>query len=84
MKVLTPLQQAMITLKLKKCFSHINTIDYHGHLILPRNLEVASHTTEAIQKLKQPRNLTELRSFLGVYNDLKRFVPNLFLHFGAF
>lgn len=41
------------------------------------SLEVASQATDAIQKLKVPKMVTELRSFLGICNVFRRFASNL-------
>lgn len=75
-EMLTPLLCAGITLKLKKCAFFIDTIDYLGHVIRPKRLKIAAHTAHAIRELKQPRNITLLRSFVGLCNVLRRFVPD--------
>lgn len=47
--VLTLLQRAEATVKLKKRFICTDKIDYLGQLIWPRRLEIAAHTTNQIQ-----------------------------------
>ena len=74
--VLSLLADAGVTLKLKKCFFFTDKIDYLGHVIRPGKLQIAEHTTDAIRQLQAPTNLTELRSFLGLCNVFRRFVPN--------
>lgn len=66
---------AGVTFKLKKCDSFTETINYQGHVIRPRGLEFASHTTDAIRELQPPTSLTELRSFFGLCTVFRRFVP---------
>lgn len=51
-------------------------IDYLGHVISPGWLEAAPKEMNAIKKLKEPKNTTELRSFLGIFNIFSHFVPN--------
>lgn len=60
---LTPLQRAGVTLKVRKCFCLTDTIDYLGNVIRRRHLEIVDHAVDAMHKLKQARNITELRSF---------------------
>lgn len=75
-EVLTLLNNANITFKLKKCQLFVKTVDYQGHVIRPRRLEIASHSTDAIHGLQKPTNITELQSFSGLCNILRQFVPN--------
>lgn len=60
----------------KRCQFFSETIDYLVHVIRPRRLEIASHLTDAIRELKEPKKLTELCSFLGFCNVCRRFVLN--------
>lgn len=73
-KVFTPLNNADVTLKLKKCQIFTRTIDYLRHKIRPQFLEIASRTADTIQGLHNPTKSTNLRSFLGLSNVLRRFV----------
>lgn len=75
-QVLSLLQNAGVTLKVKKCRFITNTIGYLGHVIRPRRLKLASHATIAIKQLQEPRNVTKLRSYLGLCSVFRRFVPN--------
>ena len=74
--VLRLLQKAGLTLKLPKCEFFRESVDYLGHIISPGKLNVAHRATEAFSKALPPRNVTELRSFLGLCNVYRRFVPN--------
>ena len=75
-EVLQLLHQAGITLKLKKCQFFQDKVEYLGHIIQPGQLRVNSHTTEGLKHCLPPTNQTELRSFLGMCNVYRRFVPN--------
>ena len=70
------LHKAGLTLKLPKCHYFKNSVDYLGHIVTPGRLEIARRATDAIDKALPPRNATEMRSFLGLCNFYRRFVPN--------
>eukprot|EP00171_Calliarthron_tuberculosum_P023404 IDg23404t1 len=75
-EILSALRKAGLSLKLRKCSFFAPTVSYLGHTIRPGRLEVANKNTKAIQKFKIPTTKTELRSFLGLCNVYRRFVPN--------
>lgn len=52
------------------------TFDYQGHVVRPSRLELAERTTDPVAKLTKPTMQRELRSFLGLCNVFRRFVPN--------
>ena len=74
-EVLSLLYKAGLSLKLTKCHFFKDTVDYLGHVIRPGKLEVAVKNTEALRNARPPVNQTELRSFLGLCNVYRRFVP---------
>lgn len=73
--VQTPLCDTGATLKLKKCSFFSDKNDFFGQHIRPRRLQTASHRTDAIKGLQDPRNVTKLNFFQGQYNDCRRFPP---------
>ena len=75
-EILEKLQDAGVSLKLKKCRFFAETVDYLGHVVRPGLLEVATKNTAAIDGFEEPKTQTHLRSFLGVCNVYRRFVPN--------
>ncbi|CAN8075918.1 unnamed protein product [Agarophyton chilense] len=72
-KVLKILQDAGVTLKLRKCAFFQASVDYLGHVVLSGKLKVATRTTNAILQAKPPRTHMELRSFVGLCNVYRRF-----------
>jgi hypothetical protein len=74
-EVLALLYGAGLSLKLSKCNFFRDTVSYLGHVIHPGKLEVAVKNTEALKGAKPPTNQTQLRSFLGLCNVYRRFVP---------
>ena len=73
-KVLSLLNNAGMTLKLRKCFFLQQRVEYLGHIVAPGQLQVASKTCQAIKEMPPPRTITELRSFLGLCNVYRRFI----------
>jgi Reverse transcriptase (RNA-dependent DNA polymerase) len=74
-EVLTLLGNAGLSLQLKKCHFFSETVDYLGHVMRPGRLGVAEKNTTALKTAPLPRTQTELRSFLGLCNVYRRFVP---------
>lgn len=64
------------TFKLKKSQFLTEKINYLGHIIRFRGLEIASYTKNAINGLQPPANPTERHSFPRLCNAFKRFVQN--------
>lgn len=81
-EVLQVLRSSGMTLRLNKCHFFVNTVDYLGHVIRPGLLQVAQKNIEAIDKAIPPRTPTQVRSFLGLCNVYRRFVPR-FAHIAA-
>ena len=75
-EVLQVLRDSGLSLKLNKCKFFTQSVDYLGHVIRPGKLEVATKNTQAVERFQEPRTKTELRSFLGLCNVYRRFVPN--------
>jgi hypothetical protein len=74
-EALTLLERAGLSLKLAKCQFFKDTVNYLGHVIRPGRLGVAEKNTEALKSAPMPCTQTELRSFLGLCNVYRRFVP---------
>lgn len=75
-EVLSALKDAGVSLKGRKYHFFTETADYLGHVIRPGKLEVASRNTAALDGFREPSTETQLRSFLGLCNVYRRFVPN--------
>nr|XP_040226826.2 uncharacterized protein K02A2.6-like [Anopheles coluzzii] len=76
-EVLNRIQNYGFTLRAEKCHFRVNQIKYLGHIIDSHGLRPDAQKVEAIRKLPEPTNLTEVRSFLGAINYYGRFVPNM-------
>ncbi len=51
-------------------------VNYVGLLVGRNGIEPQSNRTQAIQSIKTPTNISELRSFLGVCNYSRQFIEN--------
>ena len=65
----------------KKAQFFRHTLVYMGHIITVKNgqphVTVLKSRAEAIQRMKQPRNVRETRGFIGAVNYLSMFLPGL-------
>jgi Reverse transcriptase (RNA-dependent DNA polymerase) len=75
-EVLSILYGAGLSLKLAKCAFLRETVNFLGHIIRPGKLEVFSKTMDVLKTAKAPTTQTELRSFLGICNVYRLFVPS--------
>ena len=73
-KVLQRLQQYRLRLKKEKCFFLQPSVEYLGYIIDAEGLHATPQKIEAIVNAPQPRNVQELRSFLGLVNYYGKFI----------
>ena len=76
-KVMARLESAGVTLKKSKCVFLTTSVEYLGHIIDKKGLHPSSEKIRAIKEAPEPKNLTELKSFLGLINYYSKFLPNL-------
>ena len=60
-----------------KCKLLKDSVDYLGHNINVQGCHASRRKFEAILKAPAPTCVTELRSFLGLLNYYREFIPNL-------
>ena len=75
--VLTRLAEAGLRLKKAKCSFLQLSVEYLGHNISADGLRPTQEKVRAIADAPAPRNVTQLRSFLGLVNYYGKFLPNL-------
>ena len=75
-EILSVLEKAGVKLKLRKCECFVEKIKYLGHVVRPGLLEVDAARTAALEQVRYPQTQTQLRSFLGLCNVHRRFVPH--------
>ena len=71
------IQSAGITLNKDKCEFGKETIKFLGHVINAEGISPDPQKTAAIKKMKKPSNISELRQFIGMVNQLGKFSPNI-------
>lgn len=74
-EVLDFLRSAGFSLKLANFDFFKTEVVYLGYIIPPVKLAVASRKTKCVQNIKTPRTQSKLKSFLGLHNVCRRFVP---------
>ena len=76
-EVLRRLKEAGMRLKSEKCEYLRLSVDYLGHTISSEGLRTSDAKVQAILQAPAPKNVAELRSFLGLVNYYGKFLPNL-------
>ena len=75
--VLQRLQNAGLKLKDSKCEFLVTSIIYLGYRIDAERLHPVNEKIKAIQDAPEPKNVTELKSYLGLLSYYSRFLPNM-------
>lgn len=76
-EVFTRLQKYNIRINAEKSEFFTKEIQYCGYIINKYGIHKAPDKIEAIENMRRPSNMTELRSFLGIIYYYDRFIPNL-------
>ena len=71
------IKSAGVTLNPDKCEFSCRKPVFLGHLIDQSGGQADPEKTSAIQAMKPPTNISEMRRFLGGVNQLRKFSPNL-------
>jgi hypothetical protein len=72
--VLRRLRAHQLYAKLSKCEFWLEKIAFLGHILTAEGIEVDPSKVEAVSKWKQPTNVSEIRSFLGMAGYYCRFI----------
>ena len=64
--VLETLRERRLYTKLSKCDFWLNEVSFLGHIVSAEGIRVDPAKIEAVVNWKPPRNVTEVRSFLGL------------------
>jgi hypothetical protein len=72
--VLQVLREHPLYAKLRKCSFYQKQIHYLGHIISKYGIAVDPENIEAIREWSVPKNVTKVRSFMGLVGYYKRFI----------
>ena len=61
----------------QKCSFLLKKIEYLGHIIDSQGLHPTEEKIRAIKNAPQPKNISELRAFLGILNYYSKFLPGI-------
>ena len=75
--VLERLTAAGVTLNLKKCEFNKSRIKFLGHIIDKDGIHVDPDKVKAVLKMDAPTDVSGLRHFLAMVQQLGKFIPNL-------
>ena len=75
-ELLQRLRKAKLTARPTKCYIGFEKVEFLGHVIGQGMLQPNSNKLEAIQNAPRPQTKTQLRSFLGLANYYRAFIPN--------
>ena len=72
--VLETLRKEQLYAKLSKCEFWLNEVSFLVHIVSKEGIRVDPKKIEVVVEWKPPRNVTEVRSFLGLAGYYRRFV----------
>ena len=72
---LTRLEKAGMTLNRAKCVFGFRSIDFFGHSISDRRVDPGADKVKAVLEAQSPKNVGELKSFLGLVSYCSKFIP---------
>lgn len=75
-EVLSRLCDAGLRLERSKCEFFKGSVKYLGYVISKDGLTTCPEKVEAIIKAPEPKNVTEVKRFLGLVNYYRQFIPN--------
>ena len=75
-KVLSIMQKSGLKLQANKCFIGVSKVSYLGFCIDSEGLKPMDDKIKAIKEVPQPKDLAQLRSYLGMIGFYRKFVNN--------
>ncbi|CAI7750637.1 unnamed protein product, partial [Closterium sp. NIES-53] len=75
--VFTVLDKHRLLTKGSKCEFFKDMLEFLGHVISEAGVEIDPKKLDSVKAWNPPTNITELQSFLGFVNYVRRFVPSM-------
>ena len=66
-----------VTLNFEKCEFAKSSITYLGHVVSADGIRADPSKVRAIKQMQKPKDVSDIRRFLGMANQLGKFIPNL-------
>ena len=76
-KALQRISDAHLTLNKEKCLFSVNWVKFLGHIIDQYGIHPDPEKVSAITNVPQPKDVGGIRRFLGMANQLDKFVPHM-------
>ena len=76
-EVLVRFRQAGLRLKKQKCQFLVKSVDYLGYTIDQQGIHPSEGKVKAVKAAPNPKNLTELKAYLGLLTYYGKFLPNI-------
>jgi len=73
--VLKALSEALFSFNIKKCSFLKTKIEYLGYFVKDGSIEPNPRKIQALAGLSQPKNVSQLRQFIGLASYFRKFVP---------
>lgn len=71
------IREKRLTLNKDKCEFSMNKITFMGHVLSKNGIGPTSERVKDILNATEPKNASEVKSFLGLVNFSARYIPNL-------
>jgi len=65
-----------LKINIEKCHFFMKEVEVLGHLLTTKGIKPVPSKIEAIRHWEKPKNISELRSFLGTVGYYRKFIPN--------
>ena len=79
LRIVLQILRKQLFAKLSKCDFWLKEVSFLGHIVSIEGIRVDYAKIEAIMNWKPPRNVTDVRSFLGLAGYYRRFVKGFFV-----
>ena len=76
-QVLDRIREKRLTLNKDKCEFSMDKITFMGHVLSKNGIGPTSERGKDILNATEPKNASEVKSFLGLVNFSARYIPNL-------
>ena len=75
-KVLQGLRDKNLTLNAEKCVFSTKSLSFMGHILTSEGLKPQDSKIQAVLQTERPKNVKEIKSYLGLVSYCSKFVPN--------